>query len=856
MAKTPVATYLKDIKFDRRDFLGMSTSAALGCLISGGLPEKLTAQSNTQRATIALRPAGSKAEGYVVGILFDGMPINASAGGEFSARFQNGERSLEDDCREWRANSWTGDESRIVLAGEAQLTNLNATIFVEVVYEVATPNVVRKTIRLRQSDMYMLFYQLSNRLQARERPARLWSFDQADCQGGTLREYFPSAGFRMGSGVTVGLLTDAGYRNQWSRMYRRDGKPIKPAASRIPDANLLVVCSAEERREGKFYVEQTFGESLHQLPDESAQSINLLGAETWQLSGSAAVKREGETTKITAGNSRGGALIPFSAKAGEIYSVECEYQSDVDAAIAVWGVDENLNRLQDFNHFNDSLPKSSNGWTSFRGTVFVPSLPGKCAVLSYTFPEVERSTGSVLRIRNPKVTRVPTRQEPYHRLEMDLPAVRTSFIFADKTVPDTLRGYRLASQIHLAEALDCKGGKTEKVLYADLMMLCWNAGTESFRPMLAPSIWYSAAGEIYLRDSFFALSGTHNRELNERVFDLWAENQGEDGAINTLVEPEMTNLERKSNDSTPLWLMWALLNRRKFGYSLPMNKIKRAATYCLNTFDAHQTGMCSAKFVMGQLDVIAYPESTSTICQNQGLLAVVLRTIQALEIAGISSSISDERVRRAEEIYRSYYDPSRKFMMPARDITDAIGFAEIFPEYLSLWLFQKKILTDEMVINHLDRIPVMMPRSDAPYPELGGTVRPIFIGLTDKPNGWRFFTEKWHPMVSDSYAKSYANREMDGIYYNGGSWMRIEICGYVAGKLHGWATADKAINNRLWVELHASKDFPTSQEYLAVDPAHPFYGSHRVFAWNAAVLQALELAGMRSPESDPDYTRR
>ena len=62
---------------------------------------------------------------------------------------------------------------------------------------------------------------------------------------------------------------------------------------------------------------------------------------------------------------------------------------------------------------------------------------------------------------------------------------------------------------------------------------------------------------MYLRDSFYALNGIHSRELNEGVFDLWAANQGTDGAINTLVEPNLANLERKSNDSTPLWLMWA-----------------------------------------------------------------------------------------------------------------------------------------------------------------------------------------------------------------------------------------------------------------------------------------------------------
>jgi len=458
-------------------------------------------------------------------------------------------------------------------------------------------------------------------------------------------------------------------------------------------------------------------------------------------------------------------------------------------------------------------------------------------------------------VRGLRVERIATRCEPYHRLEMDYAQEKTVFVFADESIPDTVRGHRLASQLYVAEGLGFKGGETEKVVYADLMMLCWIAGPESFRPILAPSIWYSAAGEMYLRDSFFALNGIHNRALNEGVFGLWGENQGADGSINTLVEPNLANVERKSNDSTPLWLMWALLNRRRFGTKLPMDKVRKAAEYCLQTYDPKGDAVCRAQFVMGQLDVIRYPEGTSTICENQGMLAVTLRVIKELQIHGVSETLSAEHLAKADSQYRSYYDPVRKFMRPARDIADAIGFAEIFPEYLSLWLFKRKTLTDEMVVNHLDRIPVIMARTDCPHPEAGGTVRPILIGLPEGGKGWSYFDVKWHPMVSDSFALGYANRAMDGIYYNGGSWMRIEICGYVAGQLHGWSGARKAIENRLWAEVNTAPDFPTSHEYLATDSAHPFFGYHRVFAWNSFVFQALEQAGLRKPEMDPDHRR-
>jgi hypothetical protein len=72
--------------------------------------------------------------------------------------------------------------------------------------------------------------------------------------------------------------------------------------------------------------------------------------------------------------------------------------------------------------------------------------------------------------------------------------------------------------------------------------------------------------------------------------------------------------------------------------------------------------------------------------------------------------------------------------------------------------------------------------------------------------------------------------------------------------LHGWNPAKEAIANRLWAELNLAPEFPTSQEYIATAAANPYYGYHRVFAWNAFVLQALEFSGLRTTDMDPDYS--
>jgi hypothetical protein len=843
---------------DRREFLALSALTMAATL----LPLASHATPTSESDGIALVMTGDAESGYGVAVSYRGRVIaHHHQSGEFSAVFQNSERSLEDRVDQWKATSWEGDQTRLTLTGLLKLSNLRTTVFAHVRYEVINRRVIKKTIELQQDDMYTLLYQLTNRLEPEAAGARLWSFDHPDCKGGPLHEYFPAAGFRTQSGLTVGLLTDAGYRNQWSRIIRRDGTPVKPAPARIPDLYLYSVPRLGLGELQGAYVQQTFGEATVQVSGEGSRTaVNLPAPSLWKRGGDMKVEQSGTVVKLFSGDRKAFVLLPFLARPGEIFDVHLKYRCQAQIQVHAWDVDPEFKKVGDLTLFNDSTPASPSVFSDFHSSFVIPALQGTSAALAFSLTDfVPEGAGNdpgtlpSIEVRDIELFRVSTHSEPYRRLEMGHHQTTTVFMFANEEVPDSVRGYRLASQLHLAEGLGFKGGETEKVLYADVMMLSWNAEEGLARPMLAPSIWYSAAGEMYLRDSFYALNGIHNRELNEKVFDAWAENQGEDGAINTLVEPAIANVERKSNDSTPLWLMWALQNRRRFGTRLEMDKIRRAAEYCLATYDPQREAICSAQFVMGQLDVIHYPEGTRILCENQGMLAVLLRVIRELQIPGISASISDNYIAKAEQEYRSYYDAGRGFLFPARNITDAIGFSDLFPEFLSHWFFKRSILTDEMVVNHLNHIPVMLPRKDCPYPAEGGTVRPIFIGL---PNGkeWSYFTDKWHPMVSDSFAAGYADKAADGIYYNGGSWMRVEICGYVTGKLHGWKGADRAIQNRLWAEAHADENFPTSQEYLPTFAGNPFYGFHRVFAWNAFVLQALELAGLREPAMDPDFS--
>lgn len=194
-------------RLDRREFLALSALTSVATL----LPESMNATQSTETHDVSLEVTGDAQRGHSVKILFRGRAIaRHHQGGEFSAVFQNTEGSLEDVVDDWTPTSWKGDGKRVNLSGEMQLTNLRTTVFADVRYQVVSTQVIKKTIQLRQADMFALVYQIANRLEPEAESVNLWSFDHADCKGGALHEYSPAAGFRTHDGVTVGLLTDSG----------------------------------------------------------------------------------------------------------------------------------------------------------------------------------------------------------------------------------------------------------------------------------------------------------------------------------------------------------------------------------------------------------------------------------------------------------------------------------------------------------------------------------------------------------------------------------------------------------------------------------------------------------------------
>ena len=131
-----------------------------------------------------------------------------------------------------------------------------------------------------------------------------------------MHEYFPAAGFRTKNSLCVGLLTDSGYRNQWTRIIRRDGKPVKPAPRRIPDAESVFRFACRGTQQGRFFRSADLRRNPLEQEDgeQNAQIIVLPDISSWKKQGEATLDERDGVATISTKNSDDGVIIPFAAR--------------------------------------------------------------------------------------------------------------------------------------------------------------------------------------------------------------------------------------------------------------------------------------------------------------------------------------------------------------------------------------------------------------------------------------------------------------------------------------------------------------------------------------------------------------
>jgi hypothetical protein len=804
----------------------------------------LIVASTAAGQALSLKIAGDNQRGYHVDI-YNGKQLIISSTEEFSLALYNLDLSAQAGIKHWTGEKWSGNETSITLKRDSYIQDFDTNLSVTVNYQVVNPYVIKKTVELFQPSMPGMYYILKEISKPAIKPLRYVTFEYDSFPGGLVHEMFPSAGFITPDNHVVGFLADAGYKNQYTRNTRRRFSGRGGGFTgwrRLPDPALFYVATLSEREKNNDYISQTFGE-MYNL---EAGTETVLQLPSTVQNENADVSMKNNIISI-AGHEDSRAGINFIAplKDQNVYTISFLCKGNAPVSLKLFRI-KNGNKtieLEDGLKYIDHFPVKKDEWTLFKGSIFVPYIENDSISL---FAGTQSGKGSHLQIKDLKIMQHQPQHEPYNILPLGEKIKKTTYIFAERC--KSHRQFMISSQSRLAEGEGFKGSLIEKMLYANFNMLTWITDTKNFAPLNVPNMNY--APDMYNRDSYFSVVSTYNKELNLSVWDQWGRTQTPAGAIGTIITPLMGSVEAKGNEATIEWLMWALINKRRYGVTLPQDKIKKAVDYVLNEFDSSGDGICRSHFPLCQIDIIDFNPKTDRLAVNQGMLTIALRTIKELGF-----DVSASHIEKAEQAYRDFYDIKRKHLLYDRKYPDLISVTDLEPEFYSLWLFNRPILTDEMVINHLNQIPVLNKVSDSPHPEYG-TTAPILIRLTKDEKGYAYLSKDYQPFEKFG-EENYSDGKNDGFYYNGGSWLRGEYCAYVAGLKHGWKKAIPLMENRLWAEIYLNPKWPFSKEFIPTKwtTTNSWWPSTKGLCWNVFILMANEVAGLRTPDMDPDFEK-
>ena len=792
---------------------------------------------------LSLKVVGDTTEGFHVAI-YNGDKLVVTNTEEFSLQLYNLDMSTVANMPQWTGHEWTGNEKMITLKRDSYIKDFDANLSVAVTYQVVNANIVKKTIELIQPSMPGMYYILQETSKPTEKPKRYVTFEYDNFPGGFVHEMFPAAGFVTPDNNVVGFLTDAGYKNQFTRNTRRrfsgrGGGFV--GMRRLPDPNLFSVSTVSEQAENKHYIRQTFGEMVNL--DAGKETI-LKTTDSYQKEGNSEVTKVNGLITIT-GHPGGRTGLEFITpfKDQKLYTISFLCKGNTGVAVKLFRVKNGQKTIELENgvKYIDNFPATEKEWTLFKGSILVPYIENDSVSM---FIGSQSGKECKLQIKDLQFIEHQPLQEPYNVLPLGEKVEKTTYVFVEPW--KSHQQFMISSQTRLAEGKGFKGSQIEKMLYANFNMLTWITDTKDFSPFNVPNMNY--APDMYNRDSFFSTVASYNKELNLSIWEQWGKTQTPKGGIGTIITPFMGSVEAKDNEATITWLIWAMMNKRRFGVTLPQEKIKKAVDYVLNEFDADRDGKCQAHFSLSQVDIVDFKPKTDRLGVNQGMLAIALRTIKELGF-----DVSEAYIQKAEKEYRNFYDVERKHILFDRNFPDIITLTDLEPEFFSLWLFNRPMLTDEMVKNHLDQIPVLNKVSNSPHPEYG-TTAPICVRLTKDAKGFSYLTGDYQPFEKFG-EENYSNGKSDGFYYNGGSWFRAEYCAYVAGLKHGWKKSKILMENRVWAEIYLNPKWPFSKEFTPTKwtTTDSWWPSTKGLCWNVFILMADEVAGLRTPDMDPDY---
>jgi hypothetical protein len=576
---------------------------------------------NSSSATcqsLSLSAAGDSLEGFHVDIYNGPQKVLANTE-EFALQLFNLDLSTE-AIMEWTGQTWSGNEKRLTLQRDSYVKAFDANLSISVTYEVINDHVIRKTVELFQPSMPGMYYILKETNRPADIPQRYVTFEYDSFPGGFVHEIFPAAGFITPDNNVIGFLTDAGYKNQYTRNTRRrfsgrGGGFV--GMRRLPDVNLFSIAEASERTAHKGYIKQTFGE-MYNLDNGAETIINM--PVDYKKDGKIEVNITNGIISII-GHPGGRVGIEFIAplKDQKVYTISFSCKGNTPVALKLFRVKNGLKaiELEQGVKYIDQFPANENEWTLFEGSILVPYIENDSVSM---FIGTQSGKECKLQIKDLTFTEHQPTTEPYNILPIGEKVQKTTYVFVEPWT--THQQFMISAQSRLAEAKGFEGSLIEKMLYANFNMLTWITDTKDFTPFNVPNMNY--APDMYNRDCFFAAVSTYNKALNLALWEQWGKTQTPQGGIGTIITPLMGSVEAKDNEATIEWLIWAMLNKRRYGITLPQDKIEKAVAYVLNEFDDDGDGKCKSHFSLSQVDIVDFNPKTDRLGVNQGMLAIAL----------------------------------------------------------------------------------------------------------------------------------------------------------------------------------------------------------------------------------------
>jgi hypothetical protein len=344
----------------------------------------------------------------------------------------------------------------------------------------------------------------------------------------------------------------------------------------------------------------------------------------------------------------------------------------------------------------------------------------------------------------------------------------------------------------------------------------------------------------YVRDAlFWGPLALDDPDLGYDCYSWFAESQLENGQIRSAVplRPEDADaLEPKDDEGTLLFIIasdwlhrngYVLIPRpaRSGSEVLEIGRIERAYRWVEQHVANHRYLSPAGPFRYWA-DTIN-PDRDETISHNQGLLCLARRAMVNMGLGGVT----DDDVVAAHAAWRAMYDSNAGYLPLGQysNFARAQDNSAVFPEWLSRYLYDEPILTDEMVASHAGRMV-----GNASVNDDEGHLAGIKIICGE--NG-EFLPQEWF------YE---AGLNPPGDYQNGGYWPvythgMLALAYSITRDPHYARMIEALVRYELELDGH-------TKEIIRLSPGMvgTFQDVRADYTWNALIPVALRWAGLVS----------